>query len=241
MPNVFPLPFELRYSRRAKHLRLIVKSSGVELVAPCGISEAEALQFLHRHRDWAECKSAELRSRAAGLGQIQPQRLETGTTVPFQGREVPLVIGEATGRRRTRIDFDGRFLITIPPSSPAQAEQHARTALFAWIKEWLYGEAARIAACHAERFGLHPREIRIKRMKSRWGSCGPRNDINLNWLLALAPPTVLEYVVVHELCHIRHRDHSSCFWELVARHLPDWPQERLWLKGNGAELLQRFG
>jgi predicted metal-dependent hydrolase len=240
MPHDFPLPFELRYSRRARHLRLIVKVSGLELVAPCGVSEADALKFLHRHRAWAERKSAELRGRSAGLGQPQPQRLETGTTVPFQGREVPLVIDEAAGRR-TRIDFDGRFLIAVPSSSPTESERHVRTALFAWIKAWLYGEASRIAARHAERFGLHPRDIRIKRMKSRWGSCGPRNDINLNWLLAFAPPSVLEYVVVHELCHIRHRDHSSRFWELVASHLPGWPQERQWLKRNGAELLRRFG
>ena len=78
-------------------------------------------------------------------------------------------------------------------------------------------------------------------MKSRWGSCGPRNDINLNWLLAFAPPAVLEYVVVHELCHIRHRDHSARFWALVAQHLPGWAHERQWLKRQGGELLRRFG
>jgi predicted metal-dependent hydrolase len=234
----FSLPFCLRYSRRAKHLRLVVKPGGIELVVPPAISEAQALAFLHRHRAWAECKLSELRGRV--VDRPPPQSLETGGTVPFRGREVPLVISEVPGRR-IRVDFDECFVISLPSGSPVQTRQRVRAALFAWVKAWLQGEAGRLAALHAERFGLQPRQIRVKQMKSRWGSCGPRNDINLNWLLAFAPPSVLEYVVVHELCHIRHRDHSARFWELVTRHLPGYLQERQWLKRNGAELLRRFG
>jgi predicted metal-dependent hydrolase len=77
-------------------------------------------------------------------------------------------------------------------------------------------------------------------MKTRWGSCGPRNDININWLLAFAPETVLEYVVVHELCHIRERNHSMAFWSLVAKHLSNYAQERRWLHAHGAGLMHRF-
>lgn len=238
MPADFPLPYAVRYSQRAKHLRLVVKPDGVELVVPPSIGETRALEFLHRHRGWAERKALELQARMAAAGQ--PQRLENGSTVPFRGREAPLLVSESTGRRG-RIEFDGSFRIKVPPGSPGQVEQFVRKALFVWVKNWLCGEAGRIVVRQAGLSGLQPREIRIKRMKSRWGSCGPRNDINLNWLLAFAPPSVLEYVVVHELCHIRHRDHSAHFWELVACHLPDYAQERQWLKRNGAELLQRFG
>jgi predicted metal-dependent hydrolase len=234
----FPWPFGLRYSSRAKQLRLVVKPTGVELVVPPAVGETRALEFLHQHRTWVERKLAELRSRPQE--QPEPQRLETGTTVPFQGREVPLVVREAQGRR-ARVEFDGRFLIALPCCAPAEAEHYTRAALFAWIKVWLRDEAALIGAKHASRYGLHPQDIRIKRMKSRWGSCGPRNDINLNWLLAFVPPSVLEYVMVHELCHIRHRDHSALFWDLVGRHLPHYPRERQWLRRNGAELLRRFG
>lgn len=238
MTKDFPLPYTLRRSPRAKRLRLVVKSAGLELVVPPAMEEAKALEFLHRHRDWAAGKWAELRSRE--LEPTAPRLLGSGETVPFQGREVPLLIREEPGRR-TRIEFDGRFVITLPPGSPAQTHQRALAALLAWVKNWLSGEAGRIAHQHGARFGLHPREIRVKQMKSRWGSCGPRNDINLNWLLAFTPPSVLEYVVVHELCHIRHRDHSARFWALVAQHLPGWAHERQWLKRQGGELLRRFG
>ena len=83
-----------------------------------------------------------------------------------------------------------------------------------------------------------PRSLKIKTQKSRWGSCGPNNDINMNWLLMLAPPEAMEYVVVHELCHIIHKNHSKDFWGLVAEHLPAYQQQRLWLKQQGVSLMK---
>ncbi|MGX2029431.1 M48 family metallopeptidase [Methylocaldum gracile] len=236
MSASFPLPYSIRHSRRAKHLRLVAKPEGIELVVPPTVSEARALAFLHKHRDWAERKLSEMRSTTAQSGPTQ--RLENGSTVPFQGREVPLVIREHTGRR-THIQYDGHFLVSVPAGTENQPYL-ARNALFNWTKLWIRDQAGFIIQRHAVRFGLYPRQIRVKRMSSRWGSCGPRNDINLNWLLAFAPPSVLEYVVVHELCHIRHRNHSADFWALVARHLPAYSGERQWLRQNGAALLRRF-
>jgi predicted metal-dependent hydrolase len=77
-------------------------------------------------------------------------------------------------------------------------------------------------------------------MTTRWGSCGPKGDININWLLALAPESVLEYVVVHEICHLRERNHSAAFWALVAQHLPHYAKERAWVKAHGGALMRRF-
>jgi predicted metal-dependent hydrolase len=91
---------------------------------------------------------------------------------------------------------------------------------------------------HSPKHQLYPRSLCIKTQKTRWGSCGPNNDINLNWLLMLAPPVVLEYVVVHELCHIQHKNHSKDFWLLVAKHMPDYLTHRRWLKANGASLMR---
>ncbi|BBL74789.1 M48 family metallopeptidase [Methylomagnum ishizawai] len=227
----------LRYSARAKRLRLVVKPAGAELVIPPGVGREQALAFMEQHRAWAERKLAEFRARAATA--TAPVGFLAGATLPFQGREVALDI-VLSPDRRTRVEFDQGFRIALPATASGPTEQRVKAALSAWIKTWMADEAARIVARHAVRYGLEPRSIRIKRMKSRWGSCGARGDINLNWLLAFAPPTVLEYVVVHELCHLRRRDHSAAFWDLVARHLPGWLQERQWLKRHGGELLRRF-
>nr|WP_305906692.1 M48 family metallopeptidase [Methylomarinum sp. Ch1-1]MDP4519390.1 M48 family metallopeptidase [Methylomarinum sp. Ch1-1] len=105
------------------------------------------------------------------------------------------------------------------------------------MKEQARKEVTLYVEKHGQRHRLYPRSIRIKTQKSRWGSCGIHDDINMNWLLIIAPPAVMEYVVVHELCHIRHRNHSQDFWQLVEDHLPDYRRHRNWLKQHGHSLM----
>jgi predicted metal-dependent hydrolase len=82
--------------------------------------------------------------------------------------------------------------------------------------------------------------ITIRNQKTRWGSCSGKGNLNFNCLLMLAPPEVLDYVVVHELCHRREMNHSPRFWALVEQVLPDWRQRRQWLKTHGDALMRRM-
>ncbi len=233
----------LRHSARARRLRLVVKPTGVEVVLPPGVSEADGLRFFRQHQDWAARKLFELQGRVRQrMAPVDEPALGVASSIPFQGCDVPLIVHHTpAGRLRVlRENETGPFEIWVGAESPLEQCQQIHAALFAWVKRWMRTEAARMALVHGEALGLLPRDIRIKQMRSRWGSCGVRNDIQLNWVLAFAPPAVLEYVVVHEICHIRHRDHSAQFWALVTRMLPDWQRERQWLKQNGGALLRRF-
>lgn len=227
----------LRRSTRAKYLRLVVKPNLVELVMPPGVSEAQARAFLDRHRPWLEEQRREMARRISQ--QPAPRGFTAHPTVPWQGRELPLRVEDAAGKR-LRVTVDEAVNITLPQGLGDERDAWAQHAFSEWTRRWLRGQVQHWVDFHAPRHGLHPRAIRIKRMKTRWGSCGPSNDININWLLALAPESVLEYVVVHELCHIRERNHSARFWALVAEHLPHWQGERRWLKTQGVSLLRRF-
>jgi predicted metal-dependent hydrolase len=89
----------------------------------------------------------------------------------------------------------------------------------------------------APTIGVSPARIQIRDQRSRWGSCSTRGTLSFNWRLVLAPFDVLDYVVVHELCHLREPNHSSRFWRLVERHRPDWRTQRDWLNTHGPELL----
>lgn len=231
-------PIRIRRSLKAKRLRLAVKPGLIELVIPRGATEAQAMAFLSRHRSWAENKLKEFDRKAAQFPT--PSSFVDASTLPWRGRELPLLIKDSPGARVRVAVNDGAVSISLPGRLKENREEIAKRAFYAWTRQWLRKEAGVLIARHAPMFDLRPREIRVKSMKTRWGSCGPRNDINLNWLLALAPESVLEYVVVHELCHIRERNHSSSFWSLVARHLPDYERERRWLRAHGAELMRRF-
>jgi predicted metal-dependent hydrolase len=94
-----------------------------------------------------------------------------------------------------------------------------------------------LAEEEAERIGVTYERIRIGGQRTLWGSCSQRGTLSFNWRLVLAPLEVLDYVVVHELCHLEVPDHSTRFWELVERHRPHWRRQRDWLRQRGPELL----
>jgi predicted metal-dependent hydrolase len=89
----------------------------------------------------------------------------------------------------------------------------------------------------APAIGVEPMRIQIRDQRSRWGSCSTRGTLSFNWRLVLAPFDVLDYVVVHELCHLREPNHSGRFWKLVEQRRPDWRAQRDWLHEHGPELL----
>jgi hypothetical protein len=94
-----------------------------------------------------------------------------------------------------------------------------------------------LAEEEAERLGVAYRRIRIGGQRTLWGSCSPRGTLSFNWRLVLAPTEVLDYVVVHELCHLRVPNHSRRFWRLVEGRRPHWREQRDWLREHGPELL----
>lgn len=84
--------------------------------------------------------------------------------------------------------------------------------------------------------GVSYRNITIREQKTRWGSCSSEKNLNFNWKLILAPPEVLDYVVVHELCHLKEMNHSKAFWDEVGKVMPEYETYKLWLKENGWKL-----
>ena len=94
-----------------------------------------------------------------------------------------------------------------------------------------------LAEREAERLGVTYRRIRIGGQRTLWGSCSARGTLSFNWRLVLAPPDVVDYVVVHELCHLLVPNHSQSFWSLVERQRPGWREQRAWLREYGPELL----
>ena len=94
---------------------------------------------------------------------------------------------------------------------------------------------------YAKQIGVTYNRITLRQQKTRWGSCSANGNLNFNWLLILAPPEVLDYVVVHELCHRKEMNHSPLFWNEVKKILPDYENQVKWLKENGWKLMEAAG
>ena len=231
------IAYRLRRSARARRLRITVRPGGVEVVAPVRMREAEIRAFVEHHRDW-------IRTRTGALQRLLAEhpgspRLIDGAKILYRGRPVGLrVAASADGKARVR---EGDWLEVSIPATVAhdQHETAVERLVTGWLKAQARADAEGHVARHGPPHGLIPSSIRIKEQKRLWGSCTAKGAINLNWRLILAPPPVLEYVVVHELCHLRVPNHQRAFWRLVGEVLPDFEAQRSWLRENGRLLTLR--
>jgi len=237
--NDDPLHYQVRRSQRAKKTRIVVTAEKIEVVAPFEVSEHRIRAFVARQQGWIKDAVNRIQYRAQTAQTLAPARYVEGVTVPYLGKQIPLTIKSSLSKHlKLQLESDRQFIAYIPEQLRENSSDRIRQALETWMRQQIRQHANQLIAKHSGKHQLIPRCIRIKTQKTRWGSCGPKNDINLNWLLMLAPPIVLEYVVVHELCHIKHKNHSKDFWLLVKDHMPDYLIHRHWLKQHGASLMR---
>jgi predicted metal-dependent hydrolase len=213
----------LRQSQRAHSIRITVAAGRpVEVVLARGMGESEALAFLLEKRDWLAAKTAELHGRPHNaLGLDRPGVVWVGgEAIPVERREGP--------KPSARLDR-GCLLVGGPKeAAPAAIERWYRREARLHIGEAVHAEARAL--------GVRPGRLSIRDQRTRWGSCSPSGSLSFSWRLLLTPPAVLDYVVVHELCHLEVLDHSRRFWRMVEQARPDWRAQRDWLREYGPEI-----
>ena len=154
-----------------------------------------------------------------------------GTAIMVEGERKTLRL--RWGARRTgRVEGD-EYLLTLPDPDSDEA---VRAAVKSTLSALALKRIRERLEYHVPRIGRAPGRVAIRDQKSRWGSCSQKGNVNFNWKLVMAPPPALDYVVVHELCHLYEFNHSPRFWALVARHMPDYEVWKKWLKAHGKEL-----
>lgn len=198
----------IRSSRRTLAVR-ILPSGQVEVRAPrrCPLRDIE--RFLLDKQDWIRQKQETVLLR---LQEAEASRPAPGGTLPLHGKEYPIVTGSCFG-------FDGEHF-TLPPGGWPDA----RPMLIAWYREQAGKILRERLAGYADKIGVFPVSVRVSAAVRRWGSCSGRGRLNFSWMLAAAPPEAADYVLVHELCHLKEHNHSPAFWRLVEDALPDYRQ-----------------
>lgn len=226
-----------RVSPKARHIRIEVRPGReVILVYPRWVPRIEALNFLRERRDWIRDKLEEIAVQAPSL---PPPKWDGHDELPLRGRKLPVLI-EPARLRRASVRIEDERICVFAPAELRQDAGKLRTALQLALQQQARLDALRYLAEEASRLGVHYRELRLRDPRTLWGSCSHDGLISLSWRLVMAPPEAFRYVVVHELCHRVHLDHSRRFWELVARQMPDFETQRRWLAQHGHALHQQL-
>jgi predicted metal-dependent hydrolase len=212
---------------RAKRIKLSVDERGARLTLPARASLVSGDRFLHEHRQWLSAQLEKYSSNDASPALVRNKT----DRLPLRAEQVPLHWREGRYTRLTR-EPDGLHF-----HSPAKAgdaalrrvlrefyEAEARADMGRWLPKYLPGLP------HA------PARLRLKVMSSQWGSLSPEGSLAMDLSLVLGRPSAFEYVLVHELCHLIHADHSPRFWHEVESRFPAWRDEREYFHAQGRQL-----
>lgn len=229
------IPYTITHSPRARRQRIVVTSGIVEVIAPEGTTDEQVADFMHLRRRWVFDTRERMLERAPEVGPSQ--RFISGSKVPYRGRQTRLKLIQVDFPE-VRVSYRNGFLIEVPRGMLlADQEAQVEAAMKDWLKSRLCEDVAVMLDRACKRLGVEARGFRLREQKHLWGSCGKDGIIYLNWHLIYAPKPVLEYAVVHEVCHLRYRTHSQAFWSLVRSIMPDYEPRKAWLDSPGREVI----
>jgi predicted metal-dependent hydrolase len=219
------LPIDRLVRSRRKTVALIVRPDGtLEVRAPLRLAELRIREFVESHADWV-CKQ---QARARKAAPPPAKKFTERENFIYLGQSFPLTI---VPRQRQVLTFDGQIFRLAKSALPKARELFVR---------WYQAQAGMFlmerVLFHARKHGLHYEKIRISSARTRWGSCSSKGTLSFTWRLVMAPPEIVDYVVIHELVHTKIPNHSQAFWQGVAGIIPDYKQRLTWLRKNGKYL-----
>ncbi len=205
---------QIRHSRKAKYLRLQIRNSGdLEVILPRGFQISDAEGFLHKKSDW--------------IRKHTRKRKSLENKFYLLGKEISIKQNYDLFLKKHKINFrDEQLVITSPANSPESIEYLFESWLKKLAKKSLVGRVKNIAGNLNFEIG----RISIRGQKTRWGSCSTNGNLSFNYNLLRFRKEVIDYVIIHELCHLKEMNHSEKFWKLVKDYCPDYVRYRKELK-----------
>ena len=231
--NGFPIVITRRSRQRNINLR-VRRDSTLSITCAKGVPRSEIFTFVGEQDDFI---LRALREYALERAKYPPKKFETGEAFLLLGERLPLQMVWSWNERIRVLHSEFEIEMTAPLTSSVEER---KLALFKYYRK--LAKTALIDEVHALslRMGLRPSAVSVRGQKTRWGSCSSRGELSLNWKLMAVPAEVREYVLVHELAHLQHMNHSPRFWALVAEHFPNFKNAKRWLREHETELGVQF-
>ncbi|CDK39487.1 M48 family metallopeptidase [Halorubrum sp. AJ67] len=219
------ISYEVRHSDEATQPRIDVDIHGVRVVLPKD-STTDSEELLLENAAWVIKKKQKYDTYRE---QVPDREFEPGETFPYLGEEFEVIVE----RRPSSEIAENAFRL---------AEHHVEQTSIQRALETLYRRKAREyfedrADQLADEMGVEYDRIEIRNQRTKWGSCSTTGTLGLNWRLMMAPPDVVEYILIHELAHLREQNHTDDFWSIVAEYDPEYEDNSEWLETNSANLI----
>lgn len=222
--------FSLTYKNR-KTLEINVEPPDiVHVIAPSGVSEQEVLSKVRSKAKWIVQKLYALKD----MKYIPiPKEFVSGESFMYLGRNYSLQLEFLPGLKLPKVQlYQGKFHVT----TPTYDEEAINSAMETWFRNKASEKISQRVKYYCEKLGKSPSRVRVKHQEKRWASCTSKNELLFNWRCIMAPSPILDYIVVHEMCHMVEKNHSKRFWDKVASILPDFERRKDWLKNNGVRM-----
>jgi predicted metal-dependent hydrolase len=226
-----PISYTLKRGPRCRHARLeVARETGLTAIIPHRYDLKKLPAFLTSNKRWIVYALKKYGTPPSP----KAMRSNTADTIPYLGSYIEMV-RDSDGLSPVRLEGD-----KLVVSSALYGNGLLAPALEDWYR-WTAEKLIRDKVAKAsDRLGLTYRRIALKEMRTRWGSCSVKGNLNFNWKLVLMPEPVIDYVVIHELTHLKEMNHGKKFWALVEKECPDWRERRKWLTKNGREYVTAF-
>ncbi len=206
---------------------------GVIVTAPDGVEEEELKTVVKDRAGWILEKMELLREiKEPAL----TKEFMSGEKLQYLGRRYMLKIDEADIDNPDVTLKYGKFFITIPKDT-SERRKTVRNALLEWYYDHALDKLKERVKRYADKVGVEPNSVKVKHQQKRWGSCTKDKDLLFNWRIIMAPMSIVDYVVVHELCHLKEKNHTDAFWRSVKSVIPDHEERKEWLRVNGPLLV----
>lgn len=231
--------YEFKIIRSSRKTIGIIINADQELIvrSPEKISLRKIKSLLKEKEDWILKKlkkMAEIKAPPAARDFI------SGEPLLYLGREYKLKIIAELNLKEMEVELDQQnFIIKYPAELENNKEQRktvVREILISWYRSQAEEEIYKLINVHKKNLNVEPNNVVIKKQRKRWGSCSTKRNLNFNWKIIMAPAAVIEYLVVHELVHLIHPNHSKDFWQAVEKLIPDYQEKKEWLRINGRRL-----
>jgi predicted metal-dependent hydrolase len=224
------VPYTLKRSTKARLIWLkINRQTGLTVTIPYNYPVNKLPEYLESNQRWILRNSAKFSNPA---DDPQPVSLQNKGTIRYLGDFLEIRQERNTQGPPTIKIEQNKLIVSLSPSYSGRPATE--------LEQWLKTQATVVindkARLFSFRMGLMYKRITIRNQKSRWGSCSGWKNLNFNWRLIMAPEAVLDYVIIHELCHLQEMSHSRAFWKLVALYCPQWQEYRHWLNKHTGEL-----